>query len=143
MRTALGRLAATEAAKYAATSAAKPQCTPDEVADAPGSPQVDAARQIVRVLGSMKGVAMKAGQVLSVVDPRPCARLPRRGAGDAFAELRDSAPTVPFDDMRRVLEREYGERLDRVFATFDEEPIAAASIGQVYRATLEDGARSR
>ena len=41
--------------------------------------------------------------------------------------------------MRQVLEREYGEPLDEVFATFDEEPVAAASIGQVYRATLDDG----
>ncbi len=42
--------------------------------------------------------------------------------------------------MRRVIEDDLGERISEVFATFDEEPIAAASIGQVYRATLrEDG----
>ncbi len=136
---AIGRLAATEAAKYAATSAANLGRTPDEAADALGRRQLDAARQIVRVLGSMKGVAMKAGQVLSVVDVDAVPAAYRDEVRATLAELRDSAPSVSWSEMRRVLEREYGERLDRVFATFDEEPIAAASIGQVYRATLEDG----
>ena len=136
---ALGRLAATEAAKYAATSAANLGRTPDEAADALGRRQVDAARQIVRVLGSMKGVAMKAGQMLSVVDLDAVPPAYRDEVQATLAEPRDSAPSVSFPEMRRVLEREYGERLDRVFATFDEEPVAAASIGQVYRATLDDG----
>ena len=56
-----------------------------------------------------------------------------------LAELRDAAPKVSFKDMRKVIEREYGEKLEDVFATFDPVPIAAASIGQVYRARLEDG----
>jgi predicted unusual protein kinase regulating ubiquinone biosynthesis (AarF/ABC1/UbiB family) len=57
-----------------------------------------------------------------------------------LAKLRDAAPTVSFKQMRRVIEDDLGERISEVFATFDEEPIAAASIGQVYRATLpEDG----
>ena len=135
----LGRLAATEAAKYAATSAANLGRTPDEAADALGRRQVDAARQIVRVLGSMKGVAMKAGQVLSVVDLDAVPPAYREEVRATLAELRDSAPSVSFPEMKRVIERDYGERLDRVFATFDEEPVAAASIGQVYRATLADG----
>src|SRR4249919_2478961 len=65
---ALGRLAATEAAKYAGTRAANLTRSPDEANDALGRRQVDAAQQIVRVLGGMKGAAMKAGQVLSVAD---------------------------------------------------------------------------
>jgi predicted unusual protein kinase regulating ubiquinone biosynthesis (AarF/ABC1/UbiB family) len=56
-----------------------------------------------------------------------------------LAELRDAAPKVAFKDMKKVLEQEYGEKLEDVFATFDPVPIAAASIGQVYRATLDDG----
>jgi predicted unusual protein kinase regulating ubiquinone biosynthesis (AarF/ABC1/UbiB family) len=56
-----------------------------------------------------------------------------------LGELRDSAPKVRFTDMKKVIEKDLGEKLSDVFADFDEEPIAAASIGQVYRATLDDG----
>lgn len=136
---ALGRLAATEAAKYAATSAANLGRSPEDAADALGRRQVDAARQIVRVLGSMKGVAMKAGQMLSVVDLDAVPPAYREEVATTLAQLRDSAPSVSFPEMRRVLEREYGEPLGKVFAAFDEQPVAAASIGQVYRATLHDG----
>ncbi len=136
---ALGRLAATEAAKYAGTYAANLGRTPDEAADALGRRQVDAARQIVRVLGGMKGVAMKAGQVLSVVDLNAVPEAYREEVRATLAQLRDAAPSVSFAEMRRVIEREYGERLDDVFAEFDDAPVAAASIGQVYRARLHDG----
>jgi predicted unusual protein kinase regulating ubiquinone biosynthesis (AarF/ABC1/UbiB family) len=56
-----------------------------------------------------------------------------------LAALRDAAPTVSFKDMRKVVEDELEDKLSDVFESFDEEPIAAASIGQVYRARLLDG----
>jgi predicted unusual protein kinase regulating ubiquinone biosynthesis (AarF/ABC1/UbiB family) len=103
--------------------------------------QIKAAEQIVEVLGQMKGAAMKVGQVASFID---FSGLPPE-AQDTFqrklAALRDSAPQVPFKDMRKVIETDYGERLTDVFADFEEEPLAAASIGQVYRAQLHDGRR--
>src|SRR6202030_2674010 len=52
---------------------------------------------------------------------------------------RDAAPTVSFRQMRAVVEDDLEDPIDDVFASFDPEPIAAASIGQVYRATLHDG----
>jgi predicted unusual protein kinase regulating ubiquinone biosynthesis (AarF/ABC1/UbiB family) len=58
-----------------------------------------------------------------------------------LAELRDSAPRVSVKEMRKVIETDYDEPLKEVFAQFEEEPVAAASIGQVYRATLHDGRR--
>src|SRR5438045_8488063 len=56
-----------------------------------------------------------------------------------LAELRDAAPKVSFKDMRKVIGSEYDDRLDDVFGTCDPVPIAAASIGQVYKARLHDG----
>jgi predicted unusual protein kinase regulating ubiquinone biosynthesis (AarF/ABC1/UbiB family) len=56
-----------------------------------------------------------------------------------LAALRDAAPSVTFKDMGKLIEQQLDGRLNEVFAEFDEDPIAAASIGQVYRAKLLDG----
>ena len=56
-----------------------------------------------------------------------------------LAQLQTMAPTVAFKDMRKVIEQDLGEPLKSAFRDFDEEAVAAASIGQVYRATLHDG----
>jgi predicted unusual protein kinase regulating ubiquinone biosynthesis (AarF/ABC1/UbiB family) len=56
-----------------------------------------------------------------------------------LAKLRDAAPTVSFKQMRKVIEDDLEEPIDDVFSSFEQEPIAAASIGQVYKATLHDG----
>ena len=103
--------------------------------------QIKMAERILDVLGQMKGAAMKVGQVASFVDSGALPPEVHRRLEEKLAELRDSAPRVPFDQMRRVLESDLGERLEDVFAEFDPEAFAAASIGQVYRARLHDGRR--
>ncbi|BCK53405.1 putative ATP-binding protein [Nocardia wallacei] len=99
---------------------------------------LQAAQQFVTVLGAMKGAAMKLGQMLSVLDVDLLPESHREMFRVKLAELRDQAPTVPFGQMRAVLEADLGP-LGRTFRDFDETPVAAASIGQVYRATLRDG----
>ena len=100
---------------------------------------IETAQQIVTALGTMKGAAMKLGQVMSFVDIGLVPEDFREEFQRKLGELRDAAPKVRFKDMRKVMESEFGEPLEDVFATFDQTPIAAASIGQVYRATLHDG----
>ena len=82
---------------------------------------------------------MKLGQVMSFLDVGLVPEEFREEFQAKLAELRDAAPKVSFKDMKKVLEQEYGEPLDDVFETFDPVPIAAASIGQVYKARLDDG----
>ncbi len=100
---------------------------------------LEAAEQIVTALGTMKGAAMKMGQVLSFLDVGLVPEEYRDEFQRKLGKLRDAAPNVRFSDMRKVIESELGEPLEETFASFDEEPVAAASIGQVYRAELHDG----
>src|SRR5215217_5328116 len=100
---------------------------------------LEAAEQIVAALGTMKGAAMKFGQVMSFLDVGLVPEEHREEFQRKLGELRDAAPKVRFADMRKVIESELDEPLDEIFADFDEEPVAAASIGQVYHAVLHDG----
>ncbi|HEY1360060.1 MAG TPA: AarF/ABC1/UbiB kinase family protein [Thermoleophilaceae bacterium] len=100
---------------------------------------VEAAAQMVEVLGGMKGAAMKVGQVISFLDISAVPPEYRDVVQETLAQLRNAAPTVPFEDMRRVIEEDLERPIDEVFAEFGEEAVAAASIGQVYRARLQDG----
>jgi predicted unusual protein kinase regulating ubiquinone biosynthesis (AarF/ABC1/UbiB family) len=135
----VGRLAAGQAARQFGTRAANVVRDEESGQAALERRQIEAAEQIVAVLGTMKGAAMKLGQVLSFLDVGLVPEAYREEFQAKLAELRDAAPKVSFKDMKKVLEGEYGDRLDDVFETFDPVPIAAASIGQVYKATLHDG----
>src|SRR5919201_2609145 len=135
----VGRLAAGQAARQLGTKTANLARSDDAANAALEKRQVEAAEQIVAALGTMKGAAMKLGQVMSFLDvglvPEPYREEFQRKLG----ELRDAAPKVRFEDMRKVMEADLEEPLEDVFEDFEEEPMAAASIGQVYRATLPGG----
>jgi predicted unusual protein kinase regulating ubiquinone biosynthesis (AarF/ABC1/UbiB family) len=137
----IGGLAAGQAIRQAGTRATNVARSKEGKEAALEKRHIEAAEQILTTLGTMKGAAMKVGQVMSFLDVGLVPEEYREEFQKKLAALRDAAPTVTFKDMRKVIEEELGERLKDVFQEFDEEPIAAASIGQVYRATLHDGRR--
>jgi predicted unusual protein kinase regulating ubiquinone biosynthesis (AarF/ABC1/UbiB family) len=96
------------------------------------------AEQVFRVLGELKGGAMKMGQALSIFE----AALPPEIAGPyraTLTKLQESAPPLPARTVHQVLAEDLGENWRDNFTDFDDRPVAAASIGQVHRATWRDG----
>jgi predicted unusual protein kinase regulating ubiquinone biosynthesis (AarF/ABC1/UbiB family) len=134
----VGRLAASEAVKQFGTKAANVTRSEEAAQEASARRQLETAKQIVAALGTMKGAAMKLGQVMSFLDVGLVPEEHREEFQRELAKLRDAAPTVSFKQMKRVIEEDLEEKLSDVFAEFEEEPIAAASIGQVYRARLRE-----
>ena len=100
--------------------------------------QARTADQLFRVLGELKGGAMKFGQAMSIFE----AALPEELAGPyraTLTKLQDSAPPMPSATVHRVLAAELGPRWRKLFREFDDRPAAAASIGQVHRGVWGDG----
>ena len=132
----IGGLAAGQALRQAGTIATNVARTKEGREAALERRHMEAAEQIVAALGTMKGAAMKVGQVLSFVDTGLIPPEHRDEFQRKLAALRDAAPTVSFKEMRKVIEDDLDDPLDEIFSEFNEQPIAAASIGQVYRARL-------
>ncbi|CAM3894717.1 ABC1 kinase family protein [Smaragdicoccus niigatensis] len=135
----LGRVVAGQAARQVGTRVAVAGRGEERKTAALERRHIEAARALVAALGTMRGAAMKIGQVLSIMDAGLFPEEVRDEIQKMMAQLRDSAPNASFDKMRKVIEQDLGERIGKVFAEFDETPLAAASIGQVYRARLRDG----
>src|SRR6187402_3088840 len=96
-----------------------------------GEPDADRGRRLREMLDELGPTFVKFGQLLST---RPDVVPP-----DIIAELRglqDDVRPVPFAAVRQVVESELGLELEKLFVEFEQQPIAAASIGQVHRAVL-------
>ena len=96
------------------------------------------AERYADLLGHSKGALMKAGQILSMVDSKALGTGGFDPYQKALERLQASAPPMHRELVHEVLRAELGSAIEH-FADFDDEPLAAASIGQVHRATLRDG----
>ncbi|GAS93127.1 ATP-binding protein ABC transporter [Mycolicibacterium canariasense] len=97
-----------------------------------------AAQQLFTVLGELKGGAMKVGQALSVME----AAIPEQYGKpyrEALTKLQREAPPLPAAKVHRVLDAQLGTKWRDRFASFDDTPVASASIGQVHKAIWSDG----
>ena len=94
----------------------------------------DIGLQIADTLGEMKGAAMKVGQIASqykdIFPPE---------VASAIAKLQRQAPAMPFAEIKKQVENELGQPINQAFTHFEEQPFAAASIGQVHKAILPNG----
>ena len=97
-----------------------------------------AANQLFTVLGELKGGAMKVGQALSVME----AAIPEQFGEpyrEALTKLQKDAPPLPAAKVHRVLDAQLGTKWRTRFSSFDDAPVASASIGQVHKAVWSDG----
>ncbi|MBI5736881.1 MAG: AarF/ABC1/UbiB kinase family protein [Mycolicibacterium neoaurum] len=97
-----------------------------------------AAQQLFTVLGELKGGAMKVGQALSVME----AAIPEQYGKpyrEALTKLQREAPPLPAAKVHRVLDGQLGTKWRERFQSFDDKPVASASIGQVHKAVWSDG----
>jgi predicted unusual protein kinase regulating ubiquinone biosynthesis (AarF/ABC1/UbiB family) len=137
----LGSVVGTQGARYAGTRAANLARSPDEASEALEQRHLDAAARMVETLGRMKGAAMKIGQLASFIDTEFLPPEYRELYQEQLASLRSTAPPMPWEKVRAVLDEDWAEPVEELFEDFGHEAVAAASIGQVHRAVLPDGRR--
>lgn len=108
-------------------------------ADAMANFHERAAARYTELLGHSKGVLMKAGQLLSMLDSSAIGSGRFSPYQKALTRLQADAPPMDPTLAQEVLCDDLGRRADEVFAEFADQPMAAASIGQVHHAVLHDG----
>src|SRR3712207_1388407 len=121
-------LAAGQAARHLGTRATNLARSEEGRSSALERRHLEAAEQIVTALGTMKGAAMKLGQVMSFLDVGLVPEEYRDEFQRKLGALRDAAPKVRFADIPKVIDSALGEPIREVFQEFLETPLAAASI---------------
>ena len=101
--------------------------------------QLKSAEALLKLFSGMRGAAMKVGQTLSAVDLGLVPEAIRPEFQQTLASLQNNAEPVSFAAIEKVVTSDLGEKLSVAFGDDEQQPIAAASIGQVHRARLHDG----
>jgi ubiquinone biosynthesis protein len=99
-----------------------------------GRVELKNAQDLKEGILELKGLFIKFGQLLSIMS-----NVMPKSYGDLLESLQDHAPESPFENTKQTLEEDLGEPLENLFQDIPEKPIASASIGQVYKATLKSG----
>jgi predicted unusual protein kinase regulating ubiquinone biosynthesis (AarF/ABC1/UbiB family) len=94
----------------------------------------ESGNRIAKTLGELKGAVMKVGQMASIAHDV----LPKE-LSEALGKLQREAPPMAYELIAEQIERELGAAPELLFSRFEQQPFAAASIGQVHRATTDDG----
>ena len=135
----LGGLVTGQGLRWAGMRTANRVRTPERAAAAQSERTAALVNQLVDQLGQMRGAAMKVGQMISMVEFDGMDADEQDELQRKLATLRDDVPPVPFAQLEKLMRQEFGGPLRNVFSSFDERAFAAASIGQVHRATTVDG----
>jgi len=135
----VGGLVTGQGLRWAGMRTANRVRTPERAAAAQSDRTAALVNQLVDQLGQMRGAAMKVGQTLSLIEFDAVADEQQDELRRKLAALRDDIPPVPFADLEKLMRKELGGPLERVFSDFDKRAFAAASIGQVHRATTLAG----
>src|SRR5437763_4154281 len=135
----VGSVIGSQGARYAGTRAANVVRSKERAVEQLDKRHLEAAERMVDTLGTMKGAAMKIGQLASFIDTEFLPPEYRELYQEKLSALRTSAPPMSWDKVSKVLRDEWEADVDELFERFDREAVAAASIGQVHRAILPDG----
>ncbi len=134
----VGQVAARHLARRATGAIREPFLTEDEKVRVRDEQVLRLADDLVATLGTMKGAAMKLGQVISLLNFGLSSAETRDEFSRRLSPLFSHAPAVDSAVMLRLMESEWGDRRNLV-RFVEPEPVATASLGQVYRATMVDG----
>ncbi|MGO9820559.1 MAG: ABC1 kinase family protein [Solirubrobacteraceae bacterium] len=135
----VGGLVTGQGVRWAGMRAANRVRTPERAAAAENERTAALVNELVEQLGRMRGAAMKVGQMISMVEFDGLDEDQQDELRGKLATLRDGIPPVAFSSLEKLMREELGAPLGTVFSDFDERAFAAASIGQVHRATTVAG----
>src|SRR5215207_5792347 len=122
----VGSVIGASGAKYAGTRARNLVRSKDDAAEALDRSHMEAAERMVDALGTMKGAAMKIGQLASFIDTEFLPPEYRELYQEKLSKLRSDAPPMAWKTVKSVLEEEWDEPVEELFEDFSEEAAAAA-----------------